>query len=341
MEKYRVYSHQKLGCPQILLLDSSYTDGFGGGQFFLKNLFLGLKTDYSITILTNNVYFSKYGLDEYFKGDLPVLDGSYLNSFDKIIVNDVTGLKNNKYLCWKLRQKIYPLIHMRLDSFSKVKNGLLWLKGAVYGSIIQCFFSKVFCVSRTNVQFLKNSAVYVGNGVLDEKIDNLSEYKDIDIIWIGRLSKEKNPLRFVEVCEEIIAKNQLSKVYMIGDGPLRKEVEALIRHKKLDLKISITGWLDKKDIFNYLSRTNTLMITSNHEGLPTVALEALLHKVNVISTEGSDLDYWDSNSIFISKHNVVNLVEAYNVVKNKPKQFDNYEKISFKLVLARVKQALI
>ena len=71
-----------------------------------------------------------------------------------------------------------------------------------------------------------------------------------------------------------------AEFYIFGDGPLRDELEALSRTLNTDNIIHFEGHCD--DISKRLQNLDILMLTSDHEGLPMILLEAMGLKVPVI-----------------------------------------------------------
>jgi len=69
--------------------------------------------------------------------------------------------------------------------------------------------------------------------------------------------------------------------YIFGDGPLRSELESLSRALNMDSIVHFKGHCD--DIINRLQDLDILMMTSDHEGLPMVLLEAMALKVPIVA----------------------------------------------------------
>ena len=69
--------------------------------------------------------------------------------------------------------------------------------------------------------------------------------------------------------------------HIFGDGPLRNELEALNRDLHLDNIIHFEGHCD--DIVKRLQHLDMLLMTSDHEGLPMILMEAMALNVPVIA----------------------------------------------------------
>jgi glycosyltransferase involved in cell wall biosynthesis len=97
--------------------------------------------------------------------------------------------------------------------------------------------------------------------------------------FLGRLSVEKNPLLFLEVAHK--SSSDESIVFSIaGEGPLQNKVEAKCAKLK---NVHFEGYFSNPNA--YLSNIDCLFITSDIEGIPLAAMEALSLGIPVISTD--------------------------------------------------------
>ncbi len=71
---------------------------------------------------------------------------------------------------------------------------------------------------------------------------------------------------------------------MIGDGPLRAEIERNIENFGLGDHVRITGYLNSRDIRQQLQAARALVMPSFAEGLPVAIMEALALGRPVIAT---------------------------------------------------------
>jgi glycosyltransferase involved in cell wall biosynthesis len=92
---------------------------------------------------------------------------------------------------------------------------------------------------------------------------------------VGRQVRVKRVDIFLETISELerLLPNQAFHVQVIGDGPLRAEHEALARRLNLRSEVIFTGHVDNAEVA--IAALDILVICSDHEGLPMVALEAM------------------------------------------------------------------
>ena len=98
---------------------------------------------------------------------------------------------------------------------------------------------------------------------------------------VGRFSAQKNPLDWVQVAALVAQGIPECHFLLVGDGPLRAEVEALIAENKLSEQTVLTGL--RRDVPEMLSATDVFLLTSLWEGLPRVIPQAMAMHVPVVS----------------------------------------------------------
>lgn len=103
-----------------------------------------------------------------------------------------------------------------------------------------------------------------------------------DIIFLGRLSFEKNPLRFIDICKILVERKKDIKIAIVGDGNLREDVLSKINEYHLFDNVNILGFLSNPT--KVLQDSKIMVMTSLWEGTPMSALEAGILGVPIVST---------------------------------------------------------
>lgn len=125
---------------------------------------------------------------------------------------------------------------------------------------------------------LKTNFVYPGT-YKDFTFKGKKKFKDrLNIIWIGRLSKEKGIEDILYSLKGINKKKY--KLFILGNGSEKSKIQKFIRFEKLQKNIQILGY--KKNVSTFLKKSDLLINTSYFEGFPNVVIEALNYKVPVI-----------------------------------------------------------
>ena len=97
-------------------------------------------------------------------------------------------------------------------------------------------------------------------------------------VSVGRMDEGKNQRLLLEAIREIDA-----ELWLIGDGPLREELEHLSRVWGIADRVRFLG--RRKNPFAYMARADAFVFASRHEGFPNVLIEALACELPIISTD--------------------------------------------------------
>lgn len=101
-------------------------------------------------------------------------------------------------------------------------------------------------------------------------------------ICVGRLIKRKGQLDLVDAFAEHITKFPNSKLLLVGEGPLRTELETKIIKLNLKDKVKLLG--QRNDVPQLLAHSNYFIFPSYYEGLPGALVEALFSKLPIIAS---------------------------------------------------------
>ncbi len=100
---------------------------------------------------------------------------------------------------------------------------------------------------------------------------------------IGRLTRQKGQLFLLDSFKEVCQTNPRAKLVIIGEGELKKILEARIEELSLRDKVFL---LEGKDnVYKYLARSDCFVSSSIWEGLPNTLIEALAVGLPLISTD--------------------------------------------------------
>jgi len=99
---------------------------------------------------------------------------------------------------------------------------------------------------------------------------------------IGSLKEEKGIRFLLEAAFRVIPNARRVKFVIVGDGPLREELEHLVASRGAGGDIVFTGY--QSDVYKLLATFDLFVLPSVKEGLPMVLLEAMAAGIPVIAT---------------------------------------------------------
>ena len=124
----------------------------------------------------------------------------------------------------------------------------------------------------------------VGEAFLSEPERITPENEPPLVVCVGRLCAEKGQRLLVEAAAQLADDGVSLRVLLVGDGPERAALAALIEKHQLSHVVAITGWQSSERIRELLLAARVMVLPSFAEGLPIVLMEALALECPVIST---------------------------------------------------------
>ena len=106
----------------------------------------------------------------------------------------------------------------------------------------------------------------------------------VSLVTIGRLSEQKGQLILPPVIAALRARLPGLRLTIVGDGDLRRPLEARIAELGLAGSVTLTGWLAEREVRAALREAQALILPSFAEGLPMVVMEAMASGRPVIAT---------------------------------------------------------
>lgn len=203
-----------------------------------------------------------------------------------------------------------------------------WLSGRIYQRYIVAV-SPALAIQLQD-DFPKSKIALVENGIdVDEltlKIPAIHTKKDTNnyrIGMIGRLVPVKRVDLFIQCAIHI--KQQYPelniKFHIYGDGPLLNQLRAQVETAQAENHIHFEGHCS--DIPQQLKTLDALIMTSDHEGLPMILLEAMCMKTAIIAhAVGGIPNLLDHGKcgILVNNHNSIAFAEAIIRLIEHPEQ---------------------
>ena len=98
---------------------------------------------------------------------------------------------------------------------------------------------------------------------------------------MGRLEPVKGHQHFLAAIGALRDLHPRLRALIIGDGPLREEIEATVRHLGLAERVFLLGF--RSDVGDLMSAVDVGVFCSDHEGLPYAALEFMARGVPIVA----------------------------------------------------------
>jgi CDP-glycerol glycerophosphotransferase len=102
-------------------------------------------------------------------------------------------------------------------------------------------------------------------------------------VTAGRLSPEKNQARLIRAFDLVHRENPNTRLVIMGSGPLREKLDALVDELGLVTAVTLTGHLDNPYVV--MANSDCFVLSSDYEGQPMVLLEAMTLGLTIVSTD--------------------------------------------------------
>ncbi|MFQ5561451.1 MAG: glycosyltransferase, partial [Nitrospinota bacterium] len=119
--------------------------------------------------------------------------------------------------------------------------------------------------------------------------------KKITLLTVGRLVEKKGQRYAIEAVANITKKGMQVEYLIAGDGPMKQELEALVRHLEMSGVVQFLGPVVQEEVIDLLQKADIFLAPSvtakngDQEGTPTVIMEAMAAGLPVISTYHSGI----------------------------------------------------
>lgn len=198
----------------------------------------------------------------------------------------VAALKVNskKKIIWihndvkiKLKEEYkYRILHFFFKSKYKYFNSFVSVSSGALES-----FKEVNKVKNKRYHVIPNIIdTYEIKAKISDKCNIKVDKNKINLVTVGRLVHQKGFDILINEFYDVIKENDKYHLYIIGDGPLKEEINNQIKGLNLSKYVTILGY--RKNPFNIMDKMDAFILTSRYEGQGMVFKEAEAIGLNII-----------------------------------------------------------
>jgi len=172
---------------------------------------------------------------------------------------------------------IFPL-YRNYDALVSVSEDMSRTNCAALSESIGIPASKfVACMNSIDVESIRELALHEP----PEELRNWFSGKTF--VTMGRLSPEKDHSKLIDAFARAHRESREARLLILGDGPLRHELEVKISSMGLQDVVLLAG--QHSNPFPILRCSDCFVLSSNHEGQPMVLLEAMVLGKPIVATD--------------------------------------------------------
>lgn len=123
------------------------------------------------------------------------------------------------------------------------------------------------------------------------------ENSDNILLFIGRLVPEKEPVKLIEIFEQINMQNPTYKLLMVGTGLLAEEIKSIVYKKNLSASVKIIDKVPNTDIWQLYKISKAFINLNKQEIFGMAILEAMYYKCKVVALEAPGPNFIIENGV--------------------------------------------
>jgi glycosyltransferase involved in cell wall biosynthesis len=221
--------------------------------------------------------------------------GSWLEKVEKLktIVKEADQGSRPTLISYSLKADIFSLaVSARVKRICRVSANLMknyqydygWkgICAAIAHYQLMRLFDMVVTMSDSMTEQLRGYGVKktlkIGNFIDEAKIEQIRESAKagndtVRFMFLGSLSKRKRPELLIKAAVEANKKGGKCRIDMVGDGPLRAELENLIKTNRAEDFIKLHGYVARPH--SILINCDYMVLPSESEGMSRAVIESL------------------------------------------------------------------
>ncbi len=129
-----------------------------------------------------------------------------------------------------------------------------------------------FYVAPEKIRVLKNWTPQIESAELPKKFD---------LVYVGRVDKVKQLARLVQIAAQVRQAFPQLRVVIVGNGTEMENVRRATREHGLEKNIEFVGF--QANVGTWLAQSKIFCLTSQFEGLPIAALEAMAYGLPIVT----------------------------------------------------------
>lgn len=189
----------------------------------------------------------------------------------------IRGVVSSSKGSWNIRQLLRKLGAWIFASFDRMmtRHALTLVTGSE--------LYRLYKTKNNRVEIVKNTPV-----TQDELSTRSGDppKEQVTLLYVGRLAQEKGLEYLLRAVAELkAARRERFQLLLVGEGPLKEELETLADKLGVAELVEFLGFKPYKELGELYEKADILVLPSLSEGIPKVLLEAMAKNLPIIATE--------------------------------------------------------
>jgi len=178
-----------------------------------------------------------------------------------------------------------PTHNSKLKSlFIEIYKHVIWRIGFIFTNVVICpTYSYFDEISKYGVN--KKKFVGIHNGIdINSSQNKHNSTVPSNILFVGRLAKEKNVNRLLDAFKLVQEKYSLINLHIVGDGEKVSEIKAKIKNENIK-NVIMHGPILHTELYSIYQKCDIFVSTSDNESFGNTLLEAMNFGLPIVATD--------------------------------------------------------
>lgn len=275
------------------------------------------------------------------------MSGSYLkklNKFQKILKHDEISIIISYLTLANFVSGISKILNRNVITIGGIRNERIPFYKFLFEKLIHNYlndatvFNNFSAKEKFERRGFNPDKIYVIQNAIELKNpqqDSKSSNGEIKIITVGRFVKQKDYETALKSFSNLVERNKdrQFRYYIVGYGPLEKDVRSMAEQLKIENKIKI--FINPPDVLSILKSSDIFLSTSLFEGVSNSIMEALVAGLPVIATNVGDNSYLvkdGKNGFLVPCRDVETIVDKLEYLSGSADKRNEFGNNSIKVV---------
>jgi len=231
------------------------------------------------------------------------------------------------------------------NSIVKKLNGFLYSKVDAIASVShqsKADINQLFPITKDKSKVIPIGIESDIGTVRKSKEDRIGKTDEIKLVHVGGFSFEKNHKGLLNIFNRFLVDYPNTKLKLVGDGPLRKEVEEQAKSIGITDSVEFLGF--QSNPMQYVREADVFVLPSIIEGLPGVVLESFDCQTPVVAYDVGGVGEVVKNTetgILVKRNDEGGFVKGIKETIEKPEEKSERVKNAFELVQEEFRNEVI
>ncbi|MGL5295545.1 MAG: glycosyltransferase [Culicoidibacterales bacterium] len=271
----------------------------GGAETLVTNLAINMSNNHLVKVYSSYDNIDTENADKIRQKKIELVEFSKKRGFDiKLILKILKQLNQDKpdvihshldtikYVYFPAKILMIPIVYTQHNLAEKEASGKLKylykyiFKDKHVTSVSICEEVRKSFVNQ--YKFKKENIPLVYNGIdFDEfYTDRTRISKNKNILCVATFKEQKNHKFLIDVFSDVLVKEPQAKLFLVGDGILKKQIEHYVVNKKMENSIIFMG--NRNDINRIMKGMSIFVLLSKYEGFSIAILEAMASGLGIL-----------------------------------------------------------